>query len=1089
MIREIYLTKPPCLERHPWPHLSKTSRSALRILCAAMLMMILSISAFSQSVVTGRVTSKDDVGLPGVSILVKGTTIGTSTDADGKYSLQVPDAENSVLVFSFIGFATQEVTVGSRGQIDLTLDEDVTQLTEVVVTALGIAQDKRALAYSVGTVKGDAIAQTQRPNFMVALQGRVAGLSMISTSGLPGSSTSITLRGIGSISGNNQPLIVVDGLPIDNRVLDQHNLVSNGDNRNNDYINRAADINPNDIESVTVLKGPEAAALYGQGGASGAIIITTKRGASGSVKIAYDNNFGFQKLYRFPETQTVYARGDQGYDNLTVEELNYFGPRYADNATKYDNVGAFFQTGTSQTHNLSVEGGSDLITNRLSINYYDQDGVVPNNTYNKFSARLTSSSKFANKFDVVSTLNYINTKNQKPSRGVNGFLFGVLAWPVTDDMTQYLNPDGSRRRLLPDRTGVGLINNEPNNPFFSVNKNLNIDKTDRLLGNLSMSYDPTKWLNVIGRLGADVYSTQGNFFAHPEGIGQYALVGSTPNQTIEHRGTIENYTENSKLFNGQFLATVKKEFGKIKASLLVGSSFDDKVYETNAVQGTNLLIKEFNSLNNLTANRAFKQTIIRQRSVSAFSNLSVNYGDMVYLNVTGRNDWSSTMPLQNNSYFYPSVALSFIFTELEPLQNLGILSYGKLRASYAEVGKDAPPYKVKSSLINRNYTGGGFNYDFYGGNPALKPERAEGYEIGTEMKFWNGRLGLDLAVFKNDRINQISVQRLSYGTGFIFGLLNGGHMSIRGLEVQLTGTPVTMGDFEWEVMLNFSKSKSKVIELPAEVREYYNSDTWLFQNARGSMFPENLPDFFNPASFPYYNWDYMRRGMGSATAIGGVTYQRNANGDVLINPANGLPVKTPPLGDALPIGERNPDFMIGITNSFRYKNINLSFLLDIRKGGDIFNANEMALWQQGLSTRSLDRETPRVFKGVLQDGMENTATPTPNTIEVVPYTMGASYFTAFAESDFVERDINWLRLRDVTLAYSLPSALLGKTNVIKSASVFVTGTDLFLLTNYTGADPMVNGTTPATNGAGAFGFDYGSLSLPRSLTCGLRIGL
>jgi TonB-linked SusC/RagA family outer membrane protein len=1052
----------------------------LTILKGGLIAVIFFASALTvfgqEAVVSGKVISTDDNSpMPGVNVVVKGTTNGTVTDTNGEYKISV--SGNGTLIFSFIGMVTQEVQVQGRTTIDIQMTIDATELNEIVVTALGISQEKRSLGYSVSEVKGADVAETQRPNFMVSLQGRVPGLSMISTSGLPGSSTSIMLRGIGSISGNNQPLIVVDGLPVDNRVLDQHNLVSNGDNRNNDYTNRAADINPNDIESITVLKGPEAAALYGQGGANGAILITTRKGKAGAFRVTYDNNFGFQKLYRFQETQTVYGRGDFGYDNPAVEELNYFGAKYPADAKKYDNVGSFYQTGSSQTHNISMEGGSESLTNRLSVNYFSQEGVVPNNKYDKFSARLTTTSKFANKFDVFTSLNFVSTTNKKPTRGATGFLFGVLGWPAIDDMSNYLNADGTRRRLIPDLISPPTLYSEPNNPFFSVNKNLNVDKTNRLISNISISYDAFKWLNLTGRLGADYYSTQGNTFNHPEGLGQIAV-----------GGTIENFFENSKLLNGQFLGTVKKEFGRFKTSLLLGGSFDDKNYETNAIMGTTLLIKDFNSLNN-TLTKSAKQTILRQRSASAFGSLNISYQDLVYLTVTGRNDWSSTMPLQNNSYFYPSVAMSFVFSELNVLKDINVLSFGKLRASYAEVGKDGPAYKVRSSLINRNYTGGGFNYDFYGGNSNLRPERTKGYEIGTEMKFYNGRIGLDFALYRNDRFDQITTQRLSYGTGFIFGLVNGGQISVRGVELQLTGKPITKPNFEWNVIVNFSKSKSKVIGLPAGVKEFYNSDTWLYGNARGSMFPSDLPTFFPTASFPNYNWDYMQRGIGSATAIGGVTYQRNINGDILINPANGLPVKTPPLGDALPIGDRNPDFMIGLTNSFKYKSFNLSFLLDIRKGGDIFNANEMALFTSGLSARALDRETPVVIKGVLQDGLENSESPTVNTIQVTPYTMGSSYYAAFAESDFVEHDINWLRLRDVTLAYVLPANLMARTKAFKSASVFVTGTDLFLLTNYTGADPMVNGTTPATGGAGAFGFDYGSLSIPRSISFGLRISL
>ncbi len=309
---------------------------------------------------------------------------------------------------------------------------------------------------------------------------------------------------------------------------------------------------------------------------------------------------------------------------------------------------------------------------------------------------------------------------------------------------------------------------------------------------------------------------------------------------------------------------------------------------------------------------------------------------------------------------------------------------------------------------------------------------------------------------------------------------------MRGFEIQLTAKPIVRGDFEWNVMANFSKAKSKVIELPAQVKEYYNSDTWLLGNARGSMFPSNEQSFYNAQTYPYYNWAYLQRGLGSGTSIGGVTYERNQNGDIMINPATGLPYKT---ADFLPIGERQPDFMIGLTNSFRYKSFNVSFLLDIRKGGDIFNGNEMYLWQNGLSTRSLNREQPVVFKGVLKDGLENSSTPTKNNIQLTPYTMGSAYYAAYAESDFVEHNINWLRLRDVTLAYAFPTSWLSKTKSLKSASAFITCTDLFLLTNYRGADPMVNGTTPATTGAGAFGFDYGSLSIPRTMTFGFRIGL
>lgn len=1057
-------------------------RCLYTMLLTLFVLSLLSVQAYAQErTITGKVvSSKDNTPLPGVSIVIKGTNQGTATDANGQFTLSA--GENAILVISQIGMETQEISVGSRSSIDVRLTESTAVLEEVVVTALGISQEKRALGYAVSTVSGASVAETQRPNFMASLQGRVPGLTVVSTSGLPGSSTSLTLRGVASLTGNNQPLIVVDGLPVDNRIMNQHSLVTDGDNRNNDYINRAADINPNDIESVSILKGPEAAALYGQDGASGAIIITTKRGTSGDVKIVYDNNFGFQKHYRFPEVQTIYGRGNFGYDDPSTQETTYFGSKYADGSTMHDNVNAFFRTGSTQNHNLSVEGGGNALTNRLSLNYYTQEGVVPNTDYDKFSARLSSSLKFNKKLEFVSSINYILSSNSKAIRGTNGPLLSVLSWPVNDDMSVYLNPDGTRKRLLPDNPPTYF--SEPNNPFFTANKNQILDKTNRFISNMKLNYDPTKWLTLTAQMGADIFSTNGNNFTHPESGGG---VSATVTNNIVAGGFIENYLEDSKLFNGQFLSTIRKDIGKFKTSFLLGTSFYDKNYETNAMYGSGLQLKDFNSMNNTTlTTRNYKTSVIRQRMGSVFGNFTVNYGDLVYVSVTGRNDWSSTMPVKNNSFFYPSVSMSFVFTELEALQNLSWLSFGKLRASYAEVGRDAPPYNVRSALTGRVTTGGGFTYNFFGGNENLKPERTKGYEIGTELKFLKGRLSADLSVFKNDRINQISSQRLSYGTGFIFGLLNGGEISVRGVELQLTGSPVATKDFEWNVIANFSKSKSKAVELPAEVKEYYNSDTWLYGNARGSAFPSNLQSFYNAQSYPNYNWDYLQRGLGSATAIGGYTYERNKNGDILINPASGLPVKT---ADFLPIGERTPDFMLGLTNSFTYKNFSLSFLLDFRKGGDVFNGNEMYLFNNGLSTRQINRENPIVIKGVLKDGLENSETPTVNTLQLTPYTLGSTYGNAFAESDFVEHDINWVRLRDITFAYTLPTSMLSKTKIIRTASLFITATDLFLITNYTGADPMVNGTTAATSGAGAFGFDYGTLSLPRTISTGIRISL
>ena len=383
-------------------------------------------------------------------------------------------------------------------------------------------------------------------------------------------------------------------------------------------------------------------------------------------------------------------------------------------------------------------------------------------------------------------------------------------------------------------------------------------------------------------------------------------------------------------------------------------------------------------------------------------------------------------------------------------------------------------------------TGGGFLYDFYGDNPSLKPESVKSTEIGTELGFLNDRITLDFSYYTKNISDQIVTQRLSYGTGFIFGLLNGGDVITRGVDASLDVAIIRNPKVRWNMLLNFTKYKTEILNLPAKVSEYYDSDTWAIGNVRASAFApaDLLASRFNAPTNLYYD-PINGRGAGTATAIGGWSYLRNTKGDILVDPNTGFPLRN---ANFLPIGDRNPDFVLGLTNDFDLgKGLNISFLLDIRKGGDIFNGNEMYLYQTGLSKRTLNREEPYTFPGVVKDGKEESETPTVNTKSFIPATNELYYSTAVQPEDFVERDINWLRLRDITIGYSLPKAWLGKQNVIKDASVFINGTDLFLLTNYTGADPYVSITNPATGGAGGFGMDFGKTALPKTFSAGLNV--
>ena len=1023
--------------------------------------------------VTGKVTGADDGNaLPGVNVIVKGTTRGTNTGADWTYKISAN--QGATLIFTSLGFERKEIKVGTQTVSDVTLTTDIQALDEVVVTALGRNEKKASLGYSVAEVKGDEINQTGRNNFLMSMQGRVAGLTMTPTTGLPGASAQIQLRGAASIGGNNSPLFVIDGLPVSNSTFGQGGLVSDGPNRQNDYMNRMGDINPNDIESISVLKGLEAAALYGSEGSSGVILITTKKGVKGNTRVNYSNSFDVSNIYRFVDTQKIYGRGSYGVPDPNTTFFR--GPKYAEsNSQIYDNAANFFQTGTNQRHNLSVEGGQK-VTYRFSTSYTDSKGVVPTTGLTQLQTKLTGSAEVAKGVVITNSLSLTNTDITKGFRGGNGFYTSALAWPANDDMRVYLNPDGTRRRL------VLSDNTELDNPYFSLNKNINKEKTLRVTENISIDAKINSWLNFNGRFGVDTYTTNLNLLISPES-GSGSSAGGT--NGIAAKGYIDNAIDIGRIFNGNFFVTGKKKIGIIDGTLLLGTSIEDNKQEVNAIYGEKLYLPEFNSINNtdITTQRA-KTTIVQKRLQSVFGNLDLNFKDILYLKFTGRNEWSSALyGAAQYDYFYPSAGASFVFTEIPAFKELGFLSFGKLRASYAETGKDPySPYKIKSTLAPQTTTDGGFAYSFFGGNPNLVPERGVGIEVGTELRFFKGRLNLDLSYYANERSKQIVTQRLSYGTGFIFGLLNGGTFSNKGLEISLSGTPFKTKDFTWDVNVNFSKLKTAVKNLPADVAEYYNSDTWLYNNARASAFVADLSPYFKTID----NLEYYQQWAGSATSIGGYSYLRNKAGDILINPSTGLPVKNT---NFLPIGDRNPDFTIGLRNSFTYKGFNLSFLLDIRKGGDVFNGTAMWLYERGISTKTLDRDSPVVFKGVLRDGYENTGTPTPNTIQITPSTsVNQGFYSALAESDFVEHNVNWLRMRDVSLSYNISKKALSSIKFIKSASVFVRGTELFLITNYTGADPSVNGTTATSLGVGAAGIDFGTISLPRTFSTGINIG-
>ena len=1021
--------------------------------------------------ITGKITSADDGSpLPGVSVKIKGTNTGTQSDSKGSYAISASPGQ--VIVYSFIGMKPQERTVGAATVINIVLQSDATMLKEVPITiGFGVKADKRYSTSPVQTVKGEAIQQTQRENFINALQGRVAGATVTSTSGNPGASASIVLRGLNSIGGSNSPLFVIDGIRVSNDAVDQSSLASNGDNRSKDFTNRIADINPDDIENVTVLKGADAAAVYGSSASGGAIVITTRKGHAGPGTVTYDNDFGFATAYRFPKVQNVYGIGQNGATSGTVRTM--FGPAYAPGTQTYNNLQDIMQTGHTVINNLALEGGNDITTYRLSASVRNTTGVLPVAYNDKISLRFSGTSKISSKLTSSASFNYFNIDNRKLNKGNSGTYINALAWPTNDDVRNYLNPDGTRRLILPATTANTTTDAtiDFDNPLWDAHNNISRDKTNRMVANFDLSFDATSWLNFRALAGVDYASTAGNNF-----VSQYSssyqnspLNSFASTSGIATGGIIDNYNDGNLQINGSFFATGKKQFGDFKTTLAIGAEAISNTDEVNGYYGEKFIQPDFNSINNTTPTTQRSSDYVKKvRYLSGIARLGVVYKEILTLNATAREEYSSKLSgsLQDN-YFYPSVGLGFIFTELPGLKDNPILSYGKIRASYAEVGKDpAVPYKIRSTLLQQTTTGGGFAYDVTGNNPNLRPERDKELDLGVEFQLFNGRLGADISYYEVKATNQIFNPRISYASGYILEYLNGGVVKNHGFEVSLTGAPVKSKNFSWDVLLNFTAARGKVVDLGG-LPEYYNSDTWIGSggspyNARASIFP------------------------GSSTGnIAAFSYARNNAGQVLIDPTSGIPINNAAF---VTVGDRQPKFTIGFGNHFTFKSFDLNFLFDIRKGGDIYNGNELFLTRYGLSTRTLNRMTPIIVPGVLKDGNENTSHPTVNNIQVTPYYQNA-FYTSSIDADFVEHNINFIRLSDITLSYNLPKSLLARQKTFKSASLFVTATNVFLITNYTGADPNVNGTNASTLGSGAAGFDYGTVPEPRVISLGLRVKL
>ena len=1053
----------------------------------AILFFLVPLVTQAQNAVTGKVLDEKGNPVAGASVLLKGAKTGTKTDANGNFTITAKPGD--VLVISSVNFGTQQTKVKDAGAVTINMIAKDGTMDEVVVTAMDIKRNSRELGYSAQTVKGAEIAETQRENFINSLQGRVAGLSVTPTTGTAGASSGIVLRGFNSLSGTNQPLFVVDGIIADNTTFNSNSqggsgigLASDGNNRNIDNTNRIADLNPNDIESVTVLKGPEATALYGSQASSGAIIITTKKAKATGKKIlvTYDNNFRMQKLTRFAQVNNEYSPGTSNGNPFTsttaTGSFTSFGPRWASGTQFYDNLHHFFETGFSQTHNLGLEFGLKNVAFRASGQYLNNSGVVPNNYYTKYTGRISNTTKIGKYITITPSVAYSYADNKKPTKGSSSYLMSLYQWPANNDIQNYQDDYGAK---------LTLFNANPNadfdNPLWSAKNNITGDITRRLISTLGIDIKPLKWLSLAGRFGYDTYKTDGYILIHPQ---SFYLTAST-------LGTLENYYTTYKGYNHTITASANKEWKGFTGKLLVGTMWQDFQTEQFAVYGTRIadsivagklykngsIITGYNPTDSnltlpssrlrLARNVAGLPNLKIFRELAYFGEASVGYKNVAFITYSQRFEKASPIPVKNNNYHYPGASVSLIMSDIFPILKKGnIFDYFKLRASLANTARLNDPYSNQRVFVNNqssnSYPGVTYTYSFTNNNPDLVPEKQKTYEVGTEMRFLNNRITLEAAYYNTLCTDQISQGfRASYATTAVLNTTNSSSLRNEGLEMTLNLTPVKKKNFNWNINFNFTHNWSKVLTLPESIgqfNDYYNSDTYI-SNVRGGLVRNN-----------------------STGTITGSTYQRNTAGQILISAANGLPLTN---GGNQLIADRNPDFTLGTLNTLKYKNWSLSFLWDLKVGGDIYNGTDQVLTGIGKSARTSNRDYPIIVDGVLNDGLQNSATPTKNTIVVIPYFL-STYYTTLPDEEFIEKDVNWLRLRDVTLTYRLSAKLVKRVKYLKGMSFFITGNDLVLSTNYRGADPSINANNPGTLGVGGYGLDLGNTPTPLGLSFGLK---
>lgn len=1061
--------------------------------------------------ISGTVTSAEDASrLPGVNVVLKGTSVGTVTDNNGGYSLPVP-AAGGTLVFTFIGLESQEVEIGNRSVIDVSMTADVTQLTEVVVTALNIPREKASLGYATQTVSGESLTKAKQQNFVNSLSGKVAGVQ-IRTNNNFGGSSNILIRGNKSVSGNNQPLFVVDGVPIDNRT--GNSTFQEAGRSGYDYGNAASDINPEDIESINILKGAAAAALYGSRAANGVVMITTKKGTrrkgigisvssgvtAGTINkdtfIDYQDEYGAgyaMPSYEYYGPQGFFeddVNGDGQIDlvvpttedgsygapfdpNLNVYHWDSFVPESPNYNRAYPWTAAkntpvdFFETQMEYNNSVAISGGNDVNTFRAGYTNYKMKGMLPNSELQRHNISFSGSSKINEKLTTSLNVNY--TLNKTRGRYSTGYGDNLMTnfrqWWQT-------NVDIKSQEEMYKKTGANVTWNardyeDPRTPIFWDNpywtrfENYQTDERSRVFGNITLNYQMLKWLNVMGRVSVDNYS---ELREERRAVGSIPSEFGIPKSDGTRNDEGSGYQREDRRvaeYNYDLILTANKDLSEdISLTGILGTNIRRQRF--NRIQASTnggLAVPGLYSLNNSALPPLLPLESDTEKEVYGyFANLNLGYRSMIYLDVMGRNDISSALPVNNNSYFYHSEALSFVFSELV---KTSFVNYGKVRINYAEVGNDTDAQRTTNTYTRFDNFGNAIiiSYPTYVNNPLLMPEKTKSWEAGLEFIGLNKRLTFDLALYKTNSVDQIVEVELPKATGMGFKYLNGGDIENKGVELALGYDIISNSDFKWNASINWAKNVSEVNSLPSGIENYVINS---YQGGVSTNATVGMPyGVFRGTGFQYLN------------------------GKRVVN-EDGFYVS---VSDQV-IGNPNPDWNGGFTNTFTYKNFGLSFLIDVQRGGDVWSldmhygqatgltANTAGNNELGNPIRNPVAEGGGIlFDGVQADGSVNTVRAYADAYD------GAFYWgdESINPSQMTTYDASYVKLREVAITYTLPKAIL--SNVFQRASFSLVGRNLWIIDkNVPYADPESG--LGAGNGQG-----YISGAYPTLRTMGFRIDL